>query len=140
MKTSRVVLAILAAALAWPAAAAQPAKKWDFGKSEFDSNCASCHGLQGEGNGPYSPYLNTITPNLATLSKRNGGVFPASKVLASIDGSEMPKRHGTSDMPIWGREYRSRAGEAYFDVPYDPEAYVRTRLLVLTDYVARLQK
>jgi hypothetical protein len=42
-------------------------------------------------------------------------------------------------MPIWGRDYSLKAAEAYFDVPYDPEAYVRTRMLALTEYIARLQ-
>jgi hypothetical protein len=42
-------------------------------------------------------------------------------------------------MPIWGRDYQVKAAEYYMDVPYDAEAYVRTRILALVDYLNRLQ-
>ena len=31
------------------------------------------------------------------------------------------------------------AANYYFEVPYDPEAYVRTRILALLEYISRLQ-
>ena len=139
MKKSCAVIALISASLmaSLPVLAQQ---KTDFGKHEYNSNCAVCHGLSGKGDGPYAGVLDTRIPDLIGLSKRNGGVFPLLYVAATIDGTAMPKRHGTSDMPIWGTEYRIRAGEAYFDVPYDPETYVRVRILALTDYVSRLQQ
>lgn len=39
----------------------------------------------------------------------------------------------------WGRDYRIKAAEYYFDVPYDPEVYVRGRILALIDYINRIQ-
>jgi hypothetical protein len=84
--------------------------------------------------------LVTKIADLTTLSKRNNGVFPFARVAEIIDGRETVKAHGTRDMPIWGRDYYLReAQEAYMDVPYEPEAYVRTRILALTEYVHRLQ-
>jgi hypothetical protein len=35
--------------------------------------------------------------------------------------------------------YRLRAGEHYVDSYYDPEAYVRVRVLALVEYISRLQ-
>ena len=35
--------------------------------------------------------------------------------------------------------YLAKARQSNMDVPYDPEAYVRTRILALTEYVYRLQ-
>ena len=45
----------------------------DFGKQEFESRCASCHGKDGKGNGWLSYFLNVQTPDLTTLAKKNGG-------------------------------------------------------------------
>jgi hypothetical protein len=42
-------------------------------------------------------------------------------------------------MPVWGRDYQIKAGEHYGDVAYDPEVYVRGRILALIDYLNRLQ-
>lgn len=42
-------------------------------------------------------------------------------------------------MPVWGYQFRVQAGEYYGEVPYDPEVYVRTRVLALIDYISRLQ-
>jgi mono/diheme cytochrome c family protein len=114
-------------------------RKFDFGKREYDSNCASCHGLTGKGDGPYKPYLTKSPPDLTVLAKNNGGVFPMWRVYAVIDGREVVPGHGGRDMPIWGTDYSVKAAEAYLDVPYPPEAYVRTRILALAEYLSRLQ-
>lgn len=110
----------------------------DFGKREFESNCASCHGTSGKGNGPITDLLKKSPPDLTTLAKRNGGVFPMARLYEVIDGSGVPA-HGTRDMPVWGRDYRIQAAEYYMDAPYDPEAYVRARILALLEYINRLQ-
>jgi hypothetical protein len=43
-------------------------------------------------------------------------------------------------MPIWGTRYAVNAAEHFFDVPYDQEAYVRARVLLLVDYLGRIQQ
>lgn len=109
----------------------------DFGKREFEANCASCHGAAGKGDGPFNELLKTRAPDLTTLAKRNNGVFPISRVYTAIDGATAG--HGSREMPVWGQDYRVKAAGYYMDVPYDPEAYVRTRILSLVEYVSRLQ-
>jgi mono/diheme cytochrome c family protein len=126
-------------ALVGAAGAVYSAEKADFGKREYDSNCASCHGLKGKGDGPYKPFLNKSPSDLTTLSKRNSGVFPFDRVYMTIDGRLEVKAHGPGDMPIWGAAYTSRAASDHMDVPYHSESYVRTRILALTEYVFRLQ-
>jgi mono/diheme cytochrome c family protein len=108
----------------------------DFGKREYESNCAVCHGRSGKGDGPYTAVLAAKIADLTTLSKRNNGVFPYARVEGIIDGREAVKTHGTRDMPIWGRDYLFEA--TYMGMP-NPEAYVRVRILSLADYVHRLQ-
>ena len=120
------------------AALAQPGKV-DSGKQEFNANCAVCHASDGKGNGPFVQYLRSTPPDLTTLAKRNGGVLPVSRVMQMIEGSDVPS-HSARDMPIWGNAYRVQAGEYYVDVPYDPAAYVRSRILTLVDYINRLQE
>jgi mono/diheme cytochrome c family protein len=112
--------------------------KVDFGKREYVSNCANCHGMDGKGNGPYSDLLKKSPPNLTTLSKNNGGIFPMDRLYQSITGDNI-KAHGSRDMPIWGIEYRVEAANRYMESSYDPDAYVRVRVLALLEYLYRLQ-
>jgi mono/diheme cytochrome c family protein len=114
-------------------------KKMDFGKREYDANCAGCHGAKGKGDGPYKPYLTKSPTDLTVLTKNNKGVFPFDRVYGVVDGRQEVAGHGPRDMPIWGADYLAKAAGAYMDVPYDPELYVRTRILALVEYVERLQ-
>jgi hypothetical protein len=57
-----------------------------------------------------------------------------------IDGRQVVTGHGQRDMPIWGKTYRIESGERLFETYYDPEIYVRTRILALIEYIGRLQK
>ena len=116
------------------------AEKFDFGKREYESNCAVCHGKTGKGDGPYAGILDKRIPELTTLTKKNKGVFPTQRVMELIDGRQTVKVHGPRDMPIWGNRYLAAGAESYMDVPYEPEFFVRTRILALTDYIHRLQE
>ena len=120
-------------------AQAKPQAKFDFGAREYQSSCAVCHGTSGKGDGPYKPFQTKSPSDLTTLAKANNGVFPYQRVYEVIDGRKPVGAHGPSDMPIWGARYLAEAGGYYMDVPYDPEAFVRTRITALVDYVYRLQ-
>ncbi len=111
----------------------------DPGRREYESNCAACHGKSGKGDGPVVELLRRAPPDLSQLTRRNGGVFPIDRVYQTIEGGAVAA-HGTRDMPIWGRDYRIQGAEYFMDVPYDPDLYVRTRLLWLVEYLSRLQQ
>ncbi len=100
----------------------------DIGKWEFDSHCAICHGLSGTGQGiePYWSYLSKTPPNLTSLSKNNGGVFPFARVYQTIDGREQVQAHGTREMPVWGRDYMAMS--ANLSPYYDHEAFARGKI------------
>ena len=117
------------------AAGAQPLP--DLGKTEFETSCSGCHGGSAKGNGPVAKFLVQAPSDLTTLARRNNGVFPISRAYAAIDGGTAG--HGSREMPVWGQDYRAKAGAYYMDVPYDPEVYVRTRILSLVEYLNRLQ-
>lgn len=132
-----VVLSGIAAVLSSGAALAQPAT--DLGKTEFYAKCAVCHGVSGRGEGSFGEVLKRNMPDLTTIAKRNGGVFPVDRVTMNIDGRATPRAHGTSEMPIWGSRYSVEAPPRYDDFRYDTEAFVRARMLALVDYLYRLQ-
>jgi mono/diheme cytochrome c family protein len=122
------------------AAGAAGPPKMDFGKFQYESNCAVCHGKAGKGDGPFAGHVDTKAgADITMLSKRNGGVFPFARVYEVIDGRQEIKYHGTRDMPIWGQDYQAKAMGDYVDHPFDAETYVRVRILALTDYLYRLQ-
>lgn len=126
-----------ALALALLSAPALAQQRVDLGKREYDSNCATCHGTDGKGGGVYVEFLKRSPPDLTTMAKRNGGVFPLARAYEVIEGAG--PGHGTREMPIWGRDYSVKAAEYYVDVPYNQEAVVRARILALAEYLSRLQ-
>lgn len=135
---SPAYLCFIAVMIAAPCSALA-ADKVDVGKREYEANCAGCHGATGKGDGPYNAFLNKSSSNLTVLAKNNGGVFPIARIYEVIDGRQQVPAHGQRDMPIWGADYMVKAAEYYVDVPYDPESYVRARILALIEYINRLQ-
>jgi mono/diheme cytochrome c family protein len=111
----------------------------DLGRAEYDSNCISCHGTSGRGDGPFAQQLKRPVPDLTTLTRRNGGVYPRDRVQRIIDGRDDLKGHGGRQMPIWGHRYNQQAAEFYRGAVQEPEAFVRQRVQALTDYVQTLQ-
>ena len=128
------------AAFAQTTPAQQPRPKVDFGKVEFEARCATCHGVNGKGSGPTAAFLTRHAADLTVLAKNNNGVLPIAAMYDVIIGEKSVPAHGSRDMPSWGTAYRIQAGEYYMDVPYDPEAYVRVRVLSLIEYINRLQE
>ena len=115
--------------------------KIDFGKQEFVSKCASCHGVDGKGNGALGNLLQKSPPDLTLLAKNNQGILPINRLYEMIDGGTVAS-HGTRDMPVWGREYRLDDATALHEARgnYDAEALVRARLLTLLEYINRIQQ
>lgn len=136
MKMINLVTLALASTLTLPGYGAD---KYDIGKIEYVQSCATCHGLDGKGKGSFAQALKLTVPDLTTLAKRNGGVFPMTRVYNMIDGREEFKAHGTREMPIWGKLYSASAAPKYDDYAYNPEAAARGRILSLIDYLYRLQ-
>ena len=138
MKTRNLLGAIVIAFAGTTTTVALAADKVDIGKREYESNCIACHGKDLKG-GAYVDFLKVTPPDLSQLSRKNGGVFPFDRVYGSIDGRQELKGHGSRDMPIWGKDYQVKAAEYYVDMNYDPEAFIRTRIFALIDYLNRMQ-
>lgn len=134
-RTGTIALA-LATLLALPAAAQ------DLGAIEFANSCAQCHGADGKGDGPVTPYLLNPPPDLTILSKTNDGVFPIANVYSIIDGTADVAVHGGRDMPVWGDRYMTEMREdatAHYSWA-EARAYAQNRVLALVEYIASIQQ
>ena len=136
---------LIVVSLAFELAAPVWAQGVDEGKFLFASSCASCHGIDGNGNGPLLAVLNVAPPDLAVLAKKNGGVFPVSTIYEVIDGRKTIAAHGTRNMPVWGFLYTPsqlpnfEQTKNYIDPAFNPEAVARARILAIIDYLNRIQ-
>ena len=115
-------------------------QKTDQGKVEYDTNCAVCHGPLGKGDGSLRDLLRVSATDLTQLAKKNQGILPVTRMYDVIDGQGVPS-HGSRDMPIWGQTYRVDDAQRYQEARgnYDAAALVRARILLLIEYINRLQ-
>ena len=72
------------------------------GAQMFKSYCASCHGVEGRGDGPAVVFLKAPPPSLRTMAQRNNGEYPATKVVTMLKFGPGSQAHGAVDMPTWG--------------------------------------
>ena len=127
--------AALASLLALLCSTGFAATDTDYGKLEFQTSCASCHGVSAKGDGALRAYMLKPPADLTTLAVRNNGVFPSQRVWQTIDGRTDTTigAHGARDMPVWGNIYRSEDPQPY-------ELHVRNRIASLLDYLSRIQQ
>jgi mono/diheme cytochrome c family protein len=72
------------------------------GKQMYASYCASCHGVDGKGQGPVASELRTRPANLTSLSRNNDGKYPGLHVMNVLQFGVAIPPHGTAQMPVWG--------------------------------------
>ena len=124
----------LAALHARPVANAANAMSAAEGAELFKTHCASCHGLDGTGNGRLAQFLRHRPSDLTQLSKRNGGMFPTARVRRIVEGRDV-ESHGDRDMPVWGEIFKAEGA-----MPTAEEARVRSKLMRITDYLRTIQQ
>jgi mono/diheme cytochrome c family protein len=110
-----------------PVKATSPAS----GKEMYTTYCAVCHGTDGKGGGPAATALKVPPADLTTLSKSNGGKYPALKVTSAIRGESNMPAHGSKDMPVWG--------SLFWTMSHGHEGEVQQRVSNLTQYIESLQ-
>ena len=71
----------------------------------YRAHCASCHGIEGRGDGPVAALMNVSVPDLTRIAVRKGGSFPEEEIARIIDGLSPLAAHGTRNMPVWGYEF-----------------------------------
>lgn len=101
------------------------------GQEMYKAYCASCHGLDGKGNGPAASALKNTVPDLTTIKSRNGGTFPSAHIVQVVRGDSNRPAHGSKDMPVWG--------PVFLAVSEHQPARVQQRAQNLTNYIQSLQ-
>ncbi|MEL5876221.1 c-type cytochrome [Cereibacter sphaeroides] len=129
MRHALIALAVLPLA----ACVAQPGVP--TGRADFSPLCAGCHGAGGRGDGEMAALLDRKPADLTTLSARNGGRFPGTRVMAQIWGYA---KTGDRVMPEFGPLLDSET------VPFDGGDGILTptpiRLVQLEQYLRTLQQ
>ena len=103
------------------------------GEQLYKRFCASCHGIEGHGDGPVSQSFAREIPDLTLIARRHGGEFQRDWVEKAIDGRQKIASHGAYTMPVWGEDF-SQVGDP------DAERATRTMISRLVDYLESLQR
>jgi mono/diheme cytochrome c family protein len=101
------------------------------GAELFKTHCASCHGVEGTGNGPMAHTLRHEPADLTLIAKRNGGMFPTARVNRIVAGRDI-ESHGDREMPVWGDAFTiTRDGGS--------RESVDARIAAIVNYLERIQ-
>ena len=65
----------------------------------YQRYCASCHGIDGRGDGPAAAALQPRPTDLTRLT------YGTMEIMERIDGRRSISAHGTSAMPVWGQVF-----------------------------------
>ncbi|WP_050527195.1 c-type cytochrome [Pseudorhodobacter aquimaris] len=106
------------------------------GRAFFADNCTSCHGSSGQGDGVMSEGLSVPPTDLTTLSRANGGTFPATRALAYIWGD--PKQsHLARVMPQFAGAMADDLVPVKLDGVYTPTPRALAGLLTYLESIQR---
>lgn len=129
----RVISCLAAMLIAAPAMAQEAVE----GEALYGFYCATCHGVDAQGNGPMAPSLVVQPSNLTTLAVRNDGVFPTTRVIMRIDGRDPLVSHG-SMMPVYGDFFEGK--EAFIEAETGQPVLTSQPIVDLLAYLESLQQ
>jgi hypothetical protein len=93
------------------------------------------------GGRPVAADLKTPPPSLREIAKRRQRKFDEAEIRAYIDGRNMPRAHGTPEMPVWGSLFRLIA-EVSGTLASDEEGIekkAQERITLLVKYLQTIQ-
>lgn len=133
----RSALAILAVccSMSWASVASSADYVGMSGQDLYRRFCASCHGIEGRGDGPVAASLRVEVPDLTQTASRLQGAAGRERIARIIDGRHIIGSHGTRLMPVWGEDFsRLEIGNP------DAERSAQVVIERLADYVTSLQR
>jgi mono/diheme cytochrome c family protein len=99
------------------------------GAALFKTLCASCHGIDGRGDGPAAEAMQPRPTDLTTST------LNLAELMRVIDGRRTVRAHGDGSMPVWGREFK----EAMAGSGRENRDSLR-QVQMLAEYVRSLEK
>lgn len=115
-------------------ASAEEDPRVEAGGALYMQYCASCHGINADGQGLLAPILDPKPANLTRITAEHGGAFPDAEVSRMIDGRDPVMAHGTREMPVWGRRF----GDSLYPGPVK-EYKVQGDIAILIFYLKSVQ-
>jgi mono/diheme cytochrome c family protein len=111
------------------------------GEVLFGLYCASCHGSNARGGGPVAQEMKTPPPSLRDITKRRG-IFDEQEIMTYVDGRNMPRAHGSSEMPVWGTlfGYVAEAGKLLDPHQQPTEQKVQQNIASIVKYLGSIQE
>ncbi|KNG91865.1 hypothetical protein ATO11_20430 [Pseudaestuariivita atlantica] len=106
------------------------------GEQLFESNCASCHGVTGRGDGPLAKGLRTAPADLTQIAARRDGVWPMLEVMSILDGY-LKKTNPRNDMPVFDDFLVGRMVD--FETGNGLTTLVPAKLIAMANYLETLQ-
>ncbi|GGA96625.1 c-type cytochrome [Allosediminivita pacifica] len=110
----------------------------ESGRELYMTHCATCHGADGQGDGPMASVLLIQPTNLTALVEGSGGVFPVERVVKRIDGRDPLVAHG-SPMPVYGDFFEGRY-DLMLRLEHEQGVRATRPLADLVAYIAELQQ
>jgi mono/diheme cytochrome c family protein len=104
----------------------------DSGLEMYGQYCAGCHGSDGRGLGPAAHYCTVPPANLALLTKKNHGMFPAKRVSQVLHSGTGKTPQGQGYMPVWEPLLQTMNA--------DKPGTTEIRIANLTEYLRTLQE
>jgi mono/diheme cytochrome c family protein len=111
----------------------------NYGREDFLSYCAACHGVDGKGDGTVAEFLTITAADLTQLRKMNAGSFPRERIHNVIDGRAEVKIHGARDMPVWGDWFKFEADASVAGKGATEEVELE-RINTLINYIESIQE
>ncbi len=121
-------------------------------KADYIAYCASCHGVDGTGNGPLADTLKVRPTDLTVISKKNDGRFPYTLLRKTIEGKELglARAHGPREMPVWGPVFSQTpegpvsggGGSGFYSGSFTQcvNLAAKVRVMNIVDYIESIQK
>jgi mono/diheme cytochrome c family protein len=133
MRRALAILCVCCISWANVAAAANYAAM--SGEDLYRRFCASCHGVEGRGDGPVAASLRVAVADLTLTAQRGHGADLRDRIIRIIDGRYVIGAHGTRVMPVWGEDL------TLLELG-NPDAERSTEIIIgrLADYVLGLQR
>lgn len=147
-----IVLGLILLSVASSAAIADE-KVSESAKADYLSYCATCHGVDGKGDGPLAPTLKIAPSDLTVISKKNKGNFPYTMIRKTIESRELglARAHGPREMPVWGPVFAQEpegpvpgggGGGGFYGVSTVQCQHLaaRAKIMNIVDYIESIQQ